>query len=121
MKSKGLTLIEVLVSIVIFAVALAGGMAMFFYLNSIASRGINERKAVQLADSKMEELQNTSYANLVNSTVSVSGGTFTAQQSVTVTNMTDALGGKQIRVLMSWHEPGRVGDEAVDLVTVRQP
>jgi prepilin-type N-terminal cleavage/methylation domain-containing protein len=121
MKQRAFTLIEVLVSIVILAVALTGSMSIYFYLNSIAGRAINERKAVQMADSKMEELKGVSYAALTNSTTSISVGALSFQQTVTVTDLADTFASKQVRVLITWHEPDRTGDEAVDLVTVRQP
>jgi len=116
MGSKGFTLIEVLVSMLIFAVGLSGSMALFHHLKEVSIKSCHEKMAAQLASSKMEELKVSMPAEGAYADESFSIGTFSAQRSWSV-GPTLGTGYKEVHVVVNWTEAGRTHPETVDLAT----
>jgi len=109
---KGFTLVEVLISIVIFAVGITGGMAFFLYLKEVAVHAGHEKVAVHLAGSKMEQLRN---GTLTSNTDSVTIGNFIWRRSWSVGS--GGTGYNRVDVSVSWREGGKPQDDTVSLTT----
>jgi Tfp pilus assembly protein PilV len=66
MNSKGFSLIEVIVSILIFIVGVFGTLAYFFYSQTNLNVERHRRTATEMAQSRIEFLKTVSYPNLNN-------------------------------------------------------
>lgn len=114
---RGFTLLEVLITLVV----ITGGMMallMAFSLVTGASRGAEEEGiAVNIAAAKMEELYNTSYADLVDST-SDSSAMFSGLSGYTVkVTTTKPEDPARVTVTVSW--PAKGGTASVELITLK--
>lgn len=114
---RGFTLLEVLITLVV----ITGGMMallMAFSLVTGASRGAEEEEiAVNIAGAKMEELYNTRYADLADST-SDSGDMFSDLAGYTVrVTTTKPEDPAKVTVTVSW--PAKGGTASVELVTLK--
>jgi len=61
-KQNGSTLIEILVSMIIMAITLLGGIALYFNASEIQKMAVHKKMATELANSRMEELRSMSCA-----------------------------------------------------------
>jgi Tfp pilus assembly protein PilV len=66
MNSKGFSLVEVIVSILIFIVGIFGTLAYFFYSQTNLNVERHRRTATEMAQSRIEFLKTVSYSNLNN-------------------------------------------------------
>jgi prepilin-type N-terminal cleavage/methylation domain-containing protein len=102
--SLGFTLIEVMVGTFIFSIAVLCGVVTFMYGQVSINNSTNYRAAVELARSKIEELEAYPYANIASATetnVPMSG--VQATRTTTVTNATlNTSTYKQITVAVAW-------------------
>jgi len=114
LNNKGFSLIEVLVGLVILAIGLLAiaGMQITAIKGNYFSKSLTE--ATVLAQDKMEELKNLSYASLSTGTdtKTVSGTTFARQ--FTVVDTTSTM--KTINVTVQWTD--RV-NHSISLSTIR--
>ena len=138
---KGFTIIECLISILLLAITLAGGMAFYFYSTGYLAAATHRRIAAELANARLEEIKNAGYANLPEPApaapglwddpdvpgvppepVTISG--LTGQQEVYVRDIDINGGGtdyKQVEVKIIWNEPSRAGSQEVTLDTFIAP
>ena len=131
MNNKGFTLIETLISILLLAIVLAGGLSLYFNGNEMVTLSTHKKMALEIANSKMEDLKAGGYVNLPSAgaatTTSIQVGSLNALQSVTVTNMDEAgVGGavdyKQVDVNIDWSEGGKFkAGQQVKLSTYLSP
>jgi prepilin-type N-terminal cleavage/methylation domain-containing protein len=115
MNAKGFTIIEVLVSIILFAVALAGGAGFFLHLKEVSIASTHLKLGTALASAGMERLRHTDYDLLTNGTLSnvVIGG-FNAVPQVLVY---DRGIYEEVHLSVTWWEPARGRNETVNLVS----
>ncbi len=128
-NSSGFTLIENMVSMVLLAVMLTGGMGFYHYSNEATKLTVHKKLATEMVSSKMEELKRQGYVSLPPvSTPEVTTllvGGLTAQQTVTVTDIDEDSNGftdyKQVDVKLAWTEAGRQSPREMDLTTYLVP
>ncbi len=65
-KNNGFSLIEIIVSVLIFTIGILGGLAYFFYSQTNLNLERHRRTAIELAQSRIEFLKTVSYSNLNN-------------------------------------------------------
>jgi len=63
-KQGGSTLIEILVSMVIMAISVLGGIALYFNASELQKMAMHKKMATELANSRMEELRTMSCATI---------------------------------------------------------
>jgi len=63
-KQSGSTLIEILVSMVVMAITLLGGIALYFNASELQKMAMHKKMATELANSRMEELRTMSCADI---------------------------------------------------------
>jgi len=122
--NNGFTLIETLISVILLAITLAGGMALYFNADELLSLVVHKKMATQMAITKMESLRSDGFDNLppqgsvVDSSISV-GGLKNAQQTVTITDIVDSgnILYKKVKVEVSWNEAGGNFPKTVELTT----
>lgn len=122
-RRKGITLIEVLLAVAILVITLSGVLATFV-VGRMGVVRVKHRIAVRNnLRAKIEELKNTTYANIISSgpdsvVVDVgpdlTGGTaddLTGSQTITVV---DKDGYKEVYIILSWQEMGWGGVKTVN-------
>jgi len=125
MKNKsGFTLIEIIISILLLAITLAGGMALYFNANKIMALMVHKKAAMELADKKMEDLRDASYVLLVvgetsESDLKVAGLNATRTVTVAVPNPNSTY--KQVTIEVNWKEADELNDKIVKLVSYVSP
>lgn len=118
---EGFTLTECLVSILLLAIVLAGSMAFFSFSNSSLYLAERRRIAAAIADSIMENVKNTDYANIETwaGTGNVMVGNLNGQKSVSALNVDEDSNGsidyKRVSVVVSWNDPAKVAQQNVAL------
>lgn len=123
MKNKsGFTLLEIIISILLLAITLAGGMALYFNANKIMALTVHKKAAMELADKKMEDLRDASYVSLVEgesqeSGLKVSGLDASRTVTVAIPNSTY----KQVTIEVNWKEANEPNDKIVKLVSYVSP
>ena len=60
--NKAFSLIEVLVSLFLFSFVMVAGMGLYFNAQEIQSKASHKKMAVELVNSKIEELKGTDYS-----------------------------------------------------------
>lgn len=118
MHKKGLTLIEILVSIVIFSVVLLGAMAFYFYSDSSFRFAEHKKMALELADARMEKERARVYSAISSDSESVTIGQLTGLLNVYVT---DQGSYKLVRIEVAWSDPSRTGTQNIALETYIAP
>lgn len=106
-SAEGFTLLEILVSILLLAVTLVGGMALYHNAERIMALMVHKKQAMEMADKKMESMRNTSYVLLnvgesTESDLKISG--LSANRKIVVTETGSDL--KEIKVEVNWNEAG---------------
>lgn len=136
---KGFTIIECLISILLLAIVMAGGMAFYFYSTGYLASATHRRIAAEMANARLEQIKNSGYANLPDPAPglwddpSVPGvppepvtiGSLPGQQEVYIFDIDENGGGtdyKQAEVKITWTEPSKTGPQEMVLETyiVRQ-
>ena len=105
-NKKGLTLIECLISILLLAVILIGGMSLFNNADEMISRATHKRIALEIANSKMDLLKSQDYSSITSATDSITVGSLVATRTTTVT----PVGGqyKNVKVRVDWTGGGNM-------------
>ncbi len=117
-RRRGFTLLELMLAISVMAVGTIGIVEVFQRAQSGVTDGENGLIALHLAQRRLEELRNTSYASLANeakASVASPSGYSRFSRQVTVTTPYTNL--KQIVVTVYWNVPG--GETNVSLQTYR--
>jgi type IV pilus assembly protein PilV len=102
---EGFTLIEIMIALVIMSIGLTALAAV--QISAIRGNAFSKRMttAVSIADGKMEQIKNGSYASIISESatqVTQSNMNFTRQ--VTVTNNSPLANTKTVNVTVSWSE-----------------
>ena len=133
---KGLTLIECIISIVLLAVVLTGGLSLYFNASKIMALVTHRKLATEVASWTMENLKKSSYASLASSGPTAIPrcptpinpdnecdnilGDLSGFKTLTVTTIgTSPNDYKQVAVKVEWTEAGRTTskDTEINLVT----
>ncbi len=135
---KGFTIIECLISILLLAIIMAGGMAFYSLSHQYLRASMHKRTATEIANTKMEEIKNIDYALLPDY---ANWGTWTAQSAtnIDIDNKLKGVGQqtvyardidedgdsvidyKEIAVEINWQEPGKPTPQSVRLDTYIAP
>lgn len=121
-NNSGFTLLEIIISILLLAITLAGGMALYFNANKIMALMVHKKAAMELADKKMEDLRDASYSSLVEGETNESGlkvAGLNASRSVTVAKPNSNY--KQVTIEVNWKEANETADKSVKLVSYVSP
>lgn len=117
MNRKGFTLVECLISLVIVTVVLVAGMGFYYYSKSLLESAIFRKIAVEVADSKMEEIRNNGYAGLPAGPLEVSLGKISGQEYIYVNDVSGTTDYKEVSVEVTWQEPGKAVLQNIALST----
>ncbi|MBZ0167340.1 MAG: prepilin-type N-terminal cleavage/methylation domain-containing protein [Candidatus Omnitrophica bacterium] len=114
----GFTLIEIMVSILLLAITLTGGMVLYHNAEQIMALMVHKKVAMELADEKMEEVRNTKYVLLTvgeatESSLAITG--LPASRKTVVSEPASNL--KEVRVEVNWNEAGAGAAKSVELVS----
>ncbi len=93
MKKSGFSLVEVIVSILIFIIGIFGTLAYFFYSQTNLNIERHRRTAIELAQSRIEFLKTVAYSNLNN-----------YNENGTIINI-DEIQGKRITIIEDIDDP----------------
>ncbi len=63
-NTKGLTLIECVIAILILAVTVTGGLMIYTHASTIMSKAMHKKMTLEIAIQAMEEIKNTEFTNL---------------------------------------------------------
>lgn len=121
-NNSGFTLLEIIISILLLAITLAGGMTLYFNANKIMALMVHKKAAMELADKKMEDLRDASYVSLEvgetsESDLKIAG--LNASRAVTVTEPHTSY--KQVTIEVNWKEANETTDKSVKLVSYVSP
>ena len=129
-NNKGVTLLEIAISLLIFGIAVTGILRSFIFCNTRAKSTSLRVAAIALAQDRIEQIENDSYANVTaaiypNETVSLdTAGTadtsddLTCTRTVTINEVTGTLTNyKEITVTATWNFTGNQFNES--LVTLK--
>jgi type IV pilus assembly protein PilV len=105
MPANGFTLIEVMIALVVMSIGLTALAAV--QISAIRGNAFSKRMttAVSIADGKMEQIKNGSYASIISESatqVTQSNMNFTRQ--VMVTNNSPLANTKTVNVTVSWSD-----------------
>lgn len=129
-RKKGLTIIECLFSIIILAIMLTAGMALYFYAQAGFRWSVHKRIAIEMASAEMESIKNMLYTDLPNP---ASTALWVDHEPVNIGNLNgcyknvyvtgDATTGyKQVRVEVNWQDPAKsASQQSVSLDTYIAP
>ena len=136
LSPAGFTIIEALIAIVLFAITLSGGMAIYFNANRIVTLSTHKRLAVEIANRTMEEFRADGYAAFDTAyPASVTDqmypdpvnplkiGYIPVTRTVTVVNQPDELNPeyKEVGVKISWTEADQVGPRDIVITSIMVP
>ena len=117
-NARGMTLIEVIIASLAFAIAALGSATMFSYARGQVHRQQRRREAVQLAVQALEQLKAGDYLSIqdgqVQQTVVLQGVSFTR-----TTTAADTGTFKTLQVAIGWDQGGR--RENIVLETILSP
>ena len=113
--NKGFTIIESLISILLLAIVLAGGVSFYHNSDALMSMAMHKKMATEMANSQMEYLKIVPYDNLTNSTTIINVGSLSGGQTVVVTPIDANY--KSANVLVNWVETDKNTTQVMNLVT----
>lgn len=110
----GFTLLEILVSMLLLAVTLVGGMALYHNAERIMALMVHKKVAMELANERMEAVRNTPYSTLdpgidQDFNLKVSGLSAGRVTTVSIPDPNKDL--KEVRVNVRWDEAGQSGGQ----------
>ena len=111
---------EIMVSILLLAITLTGGIALYHNAEKLMALMVHKKVAMELADERMEEIRNTRYSNLTvgertENDLTVTGLRASRRTSITEPESMPNL--KQVRVRVDWTEAGEQHPKWVELVS----
>ena len=112
-NNNGFTLIEVLISILVLAVVLTGGMALYHNASEIMAHMVHKKVAMELADLEMEGIKEQTYNSIIPvDETSIAGSSLTnAKKTITVTEVDERY--KEVGVTVAWKD----NTKSVELLT----
>jgi prepilin-type N-terminal cleavage/methylation domain-containing protein len=116
-SANGFTLIEVMIALVVMSISLTALAAV--QISAIQGNAFSKRMttAVSIADGKMEQIKNGSYASIISeSPIQVTQSNMNFTRQVTVTNGSPLANMKTINVTVSWSE--RSKSHSVPITTI---
>lgn len=122
MKNKGFSLVESLISIVIFLIGISGGLYYYFYSQTTVNLALNRRTAAEICHARLEFLRSIPYnlLNTYNEETSVSINQINGIRKTIIENIDEDQDGKEdykkIKVRVEWNEKNQ--NQAVELVTI---
>ena len=131
---KGMTLAEVLISILILSIALVGGMCFYFNSTNVMTMAMNKKIAMEMATQAMEQIKDAGYSNLPNpatgnwetaTSVTFSNGSssFTTQKQRRVTDTEGASPNinKKVEIQVCWPTCGNATSKTINVATYMAP
>jgi len=124
MNTRGFTLIESLISIILLSICLAGGIAFYFNASEIMTLAIHKKIAVEIANQAVEKYKEMGYSDLP-----PANGVWTADSAVTFGDFSvqtrrkiaDVVNGppatKQVEFEVTWTEAGKTQARTINLFT----
>lgn len=131
---SGFTLVETLISILILAIVLAGGLSLYFNSSAISALMTHKKFATELTSKIMEELKKNGYASLPLPGPGIPTALTTADdpshiildltpatKTVTVTDIGSPVEYKQVDVIVNWTEAGKSTPRSAQATTYIAP
>ena len=126
---KGFTIIECLISILLLAIVMVGGMAFYFNSTGHLTAATHRRIAAELANARLEAIKNNGYAVLPPQPLGPPLGIWLGPTDITIGGLTgqqevyvfDVENYKEVRVRIYWNEANAVGLQEVILDTYIAP
>jgi len=118
---KGLTLVECLISMLVLAILLSAGMALYFYAQAGFRWSVHNRIAIEMASAELESIKNSGYASIplgVWPQSNVTIGNLHGKRDVEVFGMAEY---KQVHVVVSWQDAVKSNPSSVSLDTYIAP
>ena len=128
LSSDGFTIIETLISIVLLAITLTGGISIYFYSDRVVTLMGHKKMAAEIANSRMEELRELDYS-VFSSTYdptnspfedSVMVGGISATRKITTAH-SNPSGYMEVKVNVSWTEAGLTQPRDFEITTFIVP
>ena len=125
-ENQGLTLIECLISILLLAIVLAGGMSFYFNSTAVMTLVMHKKTAMEMVTQAMEQIKNDGYLGLplsgVVDTSMVTFGDFSVQKQRQVTDESGPVPkNKKVEIQVRWFESGNPTARTIGLVTYMAP
>ena len=125
-NKSGLTLVEVLISILILSILLAGGLSFYFNSSEFMGLAMHKKMALELANEKMEECKRVITLTALDAmdnnpnpgpeTINVGG--LSATRTVDVSDPGNGeVGYRLVNVNVIWTEAGKSSSKNVQMVT----
>ena len=123
---QGFTLIEVIISIVILAILLAGGMSLYHYSSDFMAVAMHKKIAHEIAANELETRKINGYGSLaIGTTVltNVTLGTTYARTLTVAPYPSGAPDSKEVNISVNWTEGGTYSPHnlGIDLTTYIAP
>ncbi len=127
-NNKGSSLVEILVSILILALVLVGGIALYFRAHELMTMAVHKRMATHMASTKLEEIKMLDYADLrlkdgTEEEAESKVGQFTAKSKINYKlidvdeNSIPIPEYAQVRVNVFWTEVGKNSQSEITFVS----
>ena len=113
-SQSGLTLIEVIASMLILASSVVAGLELFSLQQEVHAAGVSRSRANMFASREIELMRSEEFQNLENTQYEVLAEDAAFDLARTVTEVTPGL--KQVQVRVRWHTP-RGGRQMVSHLT----
>lgn len=112
-NSSGFTLVEVLISILMLAIVLTGGMALYHNASEIMAHMVHKKVAMELADLEMEGIKELTYNSIIplDETTITGAPLANAKKTITVTEVDAKY--KEVGVKVAWKD----NSKSVELLT----
>ena len=126
-ENEGFSIVESLISILLLAIVLAGGMSFYFNSSAIMAQVAHKKMAMEIANQAMEKKRIATFSSLTatgwvdDDTPIVSFGDFSTQVRKKITNMVGTPPYKQVEIEVSWTEPGQQSQSTIALATYMAP
>ncbi len=126
---KGYTLVEVLVSIVLLTMVLAGSIGFYCHPQEVMALNMHKKIAMELGTQQIEQMRVDGYASLPNpasgswetaQNIYFGSSDFIVQKQRRVTDQSGAGSLKLVEMKFTWAEPGKQNQE-IDLATFIAP
>ena len=126
-NEKGISLVEVLISVLLLTIILAAGQNFYFNASAIMAQAMHKKIAMEMANQQMETNRVNGYASLPNpatgnweNPVAVSFADFTANARRRVTDL-GTPPQKKVEIEVKWLESGKQDQRVINLATYVSP
>jgi type IV pilus assembly protein PilV len=116
-SEEGFTLLEIMIALVVLSVSLVALAGL--QISAIRGNTFSKRMttAVSIANEKMEQLKNSSYANILSeSSIQVNQSNMNFTRQVTVTNNSPLPNTKTVNVTVTWSQGSK--SHSVPMTTI---